>query len=135
MKGRPHRVKEEKAKFEADPKHRAKVFQELLLHVKRGFSLDCFKKMSLTAICEALLKHPEEFDKEELEQAQREAKEGWEHIGRRQAEGTCLGNSRSWFYNMSHRYGWSDRVDVKAEVQGSLAVNIVSYASTTDKQP
>ena len=58
-----------------------------------------------------------------------EGKDYWETLGKRQSEGTCLGNSRSWYYNMSNRYGWRDKHDVQAEHKGSVNVNVISYAS------
>jgi hypothetical protein len=109
---------------------REKCFRQLCEHIAKGFSLDCFTELSVTKIKEFIQLYPVEFDSESLEDAIRQGKKTWEGIGYRQALGTCLGNSRSWYYNMSNRYGWRDKVDIEAEHKGNLAVNIVSYASS-----
>ena len=79
-------------------------------------------------------KYPEEFPREEIELALVKGKEMWERIGLRQANGTCLGNSRSWFYNMANRYGWREKLDVEAEHKGEISVNVISYASQKARQ-
>lgn len=112
---------------------REKTFKELCKHLRGGYSMDCFQRCSentLKSMCE---RYPEEFREDELLEAVREGKKGWEAIGRRQAEGTCLGNSRAWFYNMAHRYQWSERTQVEVKSEGTLAVNIVSYADSIQK--
>jgi hypothetical protein len=77
--------------------------------------------------------YPEEFIQEELDNSLREGKIYWEDIGSRQANGNCLGNSRTWFYNMANRYGWKERLDIEAEHKGTVNVNVVSYASQRDR--
>ena len=115
---------------------RRRVFVNLVRHLKAGYSLDCFSELSENSIREFLKTYPEEFVWEEVEQALRDGKSGWENLGRRQADGTCLGNSRSWYYNMVNRYKWRERVEVDAEVKGSLSVNVVNYApSPVDDNP
>ncbi len=60
----------------------------------------------------------------------REGRQAWEEIGHKQANGQCLGNSRTWFYNMANRYGWRDKIEVEAEHKGQVQVQVVSYASS-----
>ncbi len=115
-----------------DAKERGRLFAEVLAHVRRGLSLNCCNAMPVQTIEEFLQKYPVEFVSGELEQAKRDAMALWEGIGYQQAIGSCLGNSRSWFYNMANRYGWRDKIDVEAEHKGQVQVNIVSYA--TNKQ-
>ena len=88
--------------------------------------------MSPNTIKRYLEAYKEEFVQEELEDAMREGKQTWEDIGHKQATGNCLGNSRTWYYNMSNRYGWSDRQHVETEHKGAVSVNVISYA--TQKQ-
>jgi hypothetical protein len=106
------------------------TFRKLLSHLRAGNSIDCFGPMSEKTIWEATKKYPETWKLEEIEIALRDAKEGWEKIGRQQALGTCIGNSRSWFYNMSNRYGWSDKQKVETSGNSQLQVSIVNYSST-----
>ncbi len=104
-------------------------FAELILHLQEGYSIDCFGPISSDTIFELCKDYPDEFNPVALEIVVRKAKTGWEKIGREQAEGKCLGNSRAWFYNMAHRYGWSDKVDIKADIKGSVSVNVINYNS------
>ncbi len=130
MKGKKLSCQERTEKLERDASYRKQIFKDLLVHISKGFSLDCFSALSENTIRTYIKQYPTEFVQEELEQAMRDGKESWEQIGYRQSNGSCLGNSRSWFYNMAHRYKWSDRVQVEAEHKGQVAVNVVSYAST-----
>ncbi len=127
---RPKRIgsAEIRKKLENSREYREELFERLLSHIREGYSIDCFSELSTATIESLCASFPCEFIKEELVRAQREGKIGWEKIGRRQATGECLGNSRSWYYNMAHRYGWSDRVDTRVEHSGSVAVEVVSYA-------
>jgi len=127
---RPKRMSgtEIRKKMEQSKEYREEIFERLLTHIRAGYSVDCFSELGTAAIEACCVKFPFEFVKEELVRAEREGKSGWEKIGRQQSTGQCLGNSRSWYYNMSHRYGWSDRVDARVEHAGSVAVEIVSYA-------
>lgn len=129
MKGRKLTAVERRVKVENSAIERRKVFAELLKHLQAGYSLDCFGPLSETSIKSYLKLYPKEFVWEDLEQALRDAKSGWEDLGRRQANGSCLGNSRSWYYNMVNRYGWRERHEVEAEHKGSVNVNVVSYRS------
>ena len=129
MKGRKLSNKERREKLEKDKEYRRAVFKELCDHLSKGYSLDCFSALSDKSVLEYLKLYPEEFIQEEMQDSMRKGKVLWEGIGYRQAVGECLGNSRSWYYNMSNRYGWKDKVDVEAEHKGQVSVNIVSYAS------
>jgi hypothetical protein len=130
MKGKRLSASERRARIETDITERRKVFAELCNHIREGYSLDCFPALSEKTVKLYLDLYKEEFVREDLDNAMRQGKVGWENIGRRQANGECLGNSRSWYYNMSNRYGWRDKVDIEAEHKGNLQVNVVSYAST-----
>lgn len=114
--------------IESDSIYRRKVFKDLLQHIKDGFSLDCFSELSEMSIWEYIKIYPLEFVRGELDAAIRQAKQGWEDIGRRQSNGTCIGNSRSWYYNMSNRYGWRDKVDVANEHKGEVNITVVDYS-------
>lgn len=128
-KGKKLTSLERRALLDSSPSERRACFKRLLNHVRQGYSLDCFSDLSLNSILEFLKSYPLEFPAGELEDAKRDGKQGWEAIGRRQSDGTCLGNSRSWYYNMSNRFGWRDKIDVEAEHKGSVNVNVVNYAS------
>lgn len=128
-KGKKPSIGEQKAKLSNDPVMRRQVFKEICDHVAQGKSLDCYYLLSIESIYEYMKKYPLEFIEEDLKAALRKGKDGWEDIGRRQANGSCLGNSRSWYYNMANRYGWREKIDIEAEHKGSVAVNVVSYAS------
>jgi len=121
---------EKKRDLNTDAEYRSIVFEKLLKHIRGGYSIDCFTTMSAEKIELFLNLYPLEFIREELDEAIRDAKQGWEEIGRKQSNGTCLGNSRSWYYNMSNRYGWSERAQVKQEHTGSIKVDVVNYADT-----
>lgn len=124
----------ERAKiFASDMSMRKKLFEELLKHVRAGFCEKNYKYMAPQAIERAFLEFPEEFNREEYEEALRDGYAGWEQIGRRQAEGRCLGNSRAWSFAMSHKFGWSDRVKVEAQTESNVNVSIVSYSDSTSK--
>jgi hypothetical protein len=129
MRGKKLSLKEQNAKLLNDKNERKKIFKDLVNHVKTGYSLDCFGPISEHVVRKFLKEYPEEFIEEELIQATREGKQYWEGIGNRQAAGECLGNSRSWYYNMANRYGWREKIDIEAEHKGNVNVNIVSYAS------
>lgn len=130
MKGKKLTAKERQDKLESDEQFRRVVFKDLCAHLAKGHSIDCFSALSENTIRSYINLYPKEFVGVEIEQALRDGKEMWESLGTRQANGSCLGNSRTWFYNMAHRYKWSDRVEVQNEHKGQVAVNIVSYAST-----
>lgn len=129
MKGKKLGAQDRISKLEIDSIERRKVFKELCNHLSQGLSLDCFALLSANTIRRYLKTYPEEFCEEELELSLRQGRDWWENIGKSQASGNCLGNSRTWYYNMSNRYGWRDKVDIEAEHKGQLSVSIVNYAS------
>ena len=130
MKGKKLSAKERMAKLEKDAAERRRVFKELCDHLSKGYSLDCFPTMSDVTVRKFITLYPEEFVEEELVEAKRHGKLHWEGIGHRQALGSCLGNSRSWYYNMANRYGWREKVEIEAEHKGEVAINVISYATT-----
>lgn len=111
-----------------DPSIRRQIFKELLSHLSEGLSQDAFPPMDPRTVKKYLTAYPEEFIQEEYDSALRRGRETWERIGHRQALGTCLGNSRTWFYNMSNRYGWRDKIDIEAEHKGQVNVSVITYA-------
>lgn len=129
MKGKKMSVKERILKLEEDKNERRKIFRELCTHVAAGYSIDCFAPISDQSIRKYLKTYPEEFIEEELANAMREAKAYWEDLGKRQSNGSCLGNSRSWFYNMANRFGWREKIDIEAEHKGQVNINVVSYST------
>ena len=133
-KGKKVSSRERVDRARVSAEERRKIFSELCKHLRCGYSLDCFEALSNSSISSFLKEYPLEFVQEDFETALRVGKQGWENIGRRQSDGTCLGNSRSWYYNMSNRYGWRDKVDVEAEHSGSIVVQVVNYASQKPSQ-
>lgn len=134
MKGKKQTIKEKESKLESDKAYRRKLFGELLKHIEAGYSLESFPELSPNSIRGYLQRYKEEFVQEELDAALRKARGYWEDIGKRQANGQCLGNSRTWFYNMANRFGWREKIEVEAEHKGSLNVNVVSYATRKASQ-
>jgi hypothetical protein len=117
-----------------DAELRARIFDRLCKHVAAGYSLDCFEELSILSIRKYLELYPEEFVGEELECAMRKGKQYWEGLGRRQADGTCLGNSRTWYYNMSNRYGWNEKQQIETDNKHQVSVNVISYANQKASQ-
>lgn len=109
---------------------RREIFEGLLRHLRAGYSLDCYGPVGQSTIEEFTKSYPNEFNVGELIEATREAKQGWEQLGRHQADGSCIGNSRSWVYNMINRYDWTDKTKVETTGTQAVNVNIVSYTST-----
>lgn len=134
MKGKKLSIKERMAKLEGDKAERKKIFKELLDHVSSGLSMESFGPLSLTSVKTYLSSYPEEFVQEELDNAIRNSRSYWEDIGKRQANGQCLGNSRTWFYNMANRFGWREKLEVEAEHKGQVNINVVSYATQKARQ-
>ena len=128
MKLQKESASQVRIKASQDASYRKIVWKKFLDHVRGGRSLDSFAMASWKTIKGLMESFPFECDVEDFEQAQREGKEGWETIGQRQATGHCLGNSRSWYYNMANRYGWSDRVQATVENTHSGTVNVVTYS-------
>jgi hypothetical protein len=132
--GKKLNFKERMKRLHSSSKDREKVFKDLIAHIRKGYSLDCFGPLSDTMIKKFCEDYPVEFDENELVEAMRGAKEHWEDIGHKQALGSCLGNSRSWYYNMVNRYGWHEKAQVETEHKGAVSVNVVSYASKKPPQ-
>ena len=108
---------------------RQELCQALCLHLADGFSMTSFTGCNFSFLSRLRKEFPHDFNEAIIELAQDYGADMWEKLGKSQASGECQGNSRTWFYNMAHRYGWSDKIDVKADIKGSLNVNIVNYAS------
>lgn len=129
MKGRKLSAKEKREKAEQDASYRRQLFKELCEHVGRGLSKESYAGLHSRTVETYFKVYPEEFDREEYEIALQKGRDTWENIGYRQANGQCLGNSRSWYYNMANRYGWREKVEIEAEHKGQVSVNVVSYAT------
>jgi hypothetical protein len=108
--------------------YRQELFKSLLLHLSEGYSLDSWSGLNTSVLLGFLEKYPEDMPKDAIDNAIVDGKDCWERLGMRQADGSCMGNSRTWYYNMSNRYGWRDKVDVKSESSGQVQVNVVNYA-------
>lgn len=134
MKGKKMTVKERMAKLEDDKNERRKLCKAFCDHLEKGFSKECFSEVTHQTVERYMKSFPQEFPAEEIEAARLRGREWWEGIGRRQANGECLGNSRTWFYNMANRYAWRERLEVEAEHKGSVNVNVVTYASKKPSQ-
>lgn len=128
MKGKRISPREYKARLEVDENHRSQCFRDLLKHIEDGYGISCYEKISHLEIQDMIKRFPNEFDEEALFESMRKANMFWEDIGKRQANGTCMGNSRSWYYNMVNKYGWREKVEVEATHKGAISVNIVSYS-------
>jgi len=128
MKGRKLTQREINKKVQEDKLFRNMIFKELVKHLEKGMSLDSFEWISRATLNELMKRYPDEFNDDDLEHARRLGRDSWERIGLRQALGECLGNSRTWFYNMANRYGWRDKIDVESEHKGQVQVNVVNYA-------
>jgi len=130
MKGKKLTYKERVEKLESDSNERKRLCASLCRHLAEGFSFESFSEVSKNTLDRLRKSYVQDFDGEEIEQALMQGRDTWERIGKRQAMGDCLGNSRSWWLNMVARYNWRDKVDVQAEHNGNLNVSIVSYASS-----
>lgn len=129
MKGKKLSYKERKEKLESDAGERRKLFKQLQDHVAQGLSVESFPEVTKNTLKSYFERYPNEFCMEELELSLLKGRVAWEEIGYRQANGQCLGNSRTWYYNMMNRYGWTEKAQVETEHKGSVNVNIVSYAT------
>ena len=114
--------------FEADEAARYKLFEDLCEHLAEGYSMESFTGCSKFRLDKLIGLFPQVFERESLDKARQMGRLSWELIGKRQADGRCLGNSRTWFYNMANRYGWRDKVDLQAETKGQLSVQVVNYS-------
>ena len=115
-----------------DAKYRERLFKEICKHIASGYSIDCFFHLDHQTISKYLDIYPKEFVRVELEQAKRAGKRAWEDIGRAQSNGECLGNSKSWYYNMCNRYGWTDKVETKIDHAGQIAVQVINYTRSKE---
>ena len=129
MKGKKLSHKERMEKIEADKNERRRIFKELCTHLSRGYSMESFAELSVPTIKRYINLFKEEFIQEEIDEALSRGRAYWEEIGHRQAQGECLGNSRTLYYNMSNKYGWSERQQIEADHKGSVSVNVISYAT------
>lgn len=116
-----------------NPKVRREIFEELLKHLERGFSMDSFKSLSVKEIERMCEEYPSEFDCEAIQESLRVAKCMWEGIGLRQSTGECIGNSRSWYYNMTNRFGWRERAQLDSNVTSQAVVEVVNYGSENER--
>ncbi len=121
--------------YEGDKDARIELCRQLCSHLADGYSIECFSEVSTKRLARLMDTYEGEFPAETIDKARNVGRYGWELIGKRQADGRCLGNSRTWFYNMSNRYGWRDKVDTISESKGSLSVNVVNYSSTRSDKP
>lgn len=127
VRGKVVGAEERKKRLEESAEERRKMFSRVCAHLRAGYSLDCFDELSEAAVKRYIEAFPAEFCPHEYARACRLGKLGWEQIGRRQADGTCIGNSRSWYYNMSNRYGWSERSQIDADVRNAVSVTVIKY--------
>lgn len=134
MQKKSHREPSPARRSSLDAKYRASLFAQLCKHVSQGYSIDCFYQLDHQTIAKYLDIYPEEFVREDLEIAKRAGKRAWEEIGRRQSNGECLGNSKSWYYNMCNRYNWTDKVEAKLEHTGQVAVQVINYKRDKDSK-
>lgn len=111
--------------------YRRGVFERLCKHVSQGFTADSFGEVSWCTCKRYLEEFPDDWDAEELARAHAQGQQYWESLGKRQADGSCMGNSRTWFYNMANRYGWTERSQVQQETKGSVQVQIVDYKTAS----
>lgn len=122
--------RERREALKDDENYRAWLNKRLLQHLREGFSVQSFGILDKTTMAEAIKNHPESFDMREIEGAIDEGMAMWERLGYAQANGKNLGNSRTWFYNMANRYGWSERSKVDVDAKQAVTVQVVSYADT-----
>ena len=133
MKGRKDTVKEKIEKSERDKNYRCSICSELCKHLASGYSMESFPGLPRNVIRDLIARYPEDFPACDIDTARAHGMTFWEGLGRAQSNGTCLGNSKSWIYNMSNRYGWRERQEVESDVKGTLQVSIVDYS--TKKKP
>ena len=129
-RGKKETSRERLLKYSTDSGARKQLCADLCRHLEQGYSMESFSKVSTRILRTYLKDYKEDFDPEDIEQAMQTGRQGWEQIGRRQADGQCLGNSRSWYLNMSNRYGWTDKQHIEVDGKQAVSVNIVSYASS-----
>lgn len=129
-KSKPLSAREKRERLEKDVEYRKELFRKLQDHVAQGFSVSSFEHLSEHSIKKYCEEFPEEFLIDDLEESMRKSKTFWEGIGLAQAQGKCLGNSRSWIYNMANRFGWREKQEIEAKHEAQVQVSIVDYAGT-----
>jgi NADH:ubiquinone oxidoreductase subunit F (NADH-binding) len=127
MKGKRNSITDIEKKLEENKEERKKIFKKLCEHVGAGKSIESFSELCDDTIYSYFERFPEEFSQKEYKLALKKGRDWWEETGKRQASGSCLGNSRTWQYNMINRYGWRDRVEVDADIKGNVQVQLVNY--------
>lgn len=132
MKGKKLSLKEKLTKLEDDKKERQRICKAFCQHLEEGLSRACFAEVHIQTLERYMKAYPEDFPQEEIDLAASKGQQTWERIGKKQSTGECMGNSRSWYYNMANRYGWREKIELEAEHKGQVNVNIVSYASRKD---
>lgn len=120
--------KERREALKDDEQFRAWIHNKLLQHLREGFSFESLGILANSTMKEAIKNYPESFDLEEIENAMNEGQDMWERLGHAQSNGKNLGNSRTWFYNMANRYGWSERSKVDIDAKQQVQVQVISYA-------
>jgi hypothetical protein len=115
------------SEFESDKELRKWAFEELCAHIESGLSPQGFELLSVNTVNAWFERFPEEFRRDRYEISLRKGFNWWESVGKRQTLGTCNGNSRTWYYNMSNKYGWSDRQHVESNAKVTTQVQIVNY--------
>lgn len=133
-KGKKRSYKEFLSILESDSCERKKLFQNLLGHLREGLSIESFYQLETQRLLSFIERYKNEFDDDEIKLAMQEGRDWWERLGKAQASGQNVGNSRAWWYNMAHRYGWSDKVELKAKHEGTLQVQIVNYSDVKDSK-
>ena len=123
--------KERRDALKDDEKYREWLHKRLLQHLREGLSAQCFGILDKTTMSEAIKKYPQSFDMREIESAVDEGQARWEQLGYAQANGKNLGNSRTWYYNMANRYGWSEKSKVDIDAKQAVTVQVVSYADAS----
>jgi hypothetical protein len=120
--------------YRTDQGARRDLCRRLCDHLSKGYSMECFAEISTNSLKSLLKDYREDFDMEKIDMAVQAGRQAWEQIGARQASGSCLGNSRSWWLNMAVRYGWTERQAVDVAHSGQVAVSVVNYASNKPSQ-
>lgn len=129
VKGKKLRYRELQARLHESADERRRLAAKLQAHLSQGFSVDSFPEVTRGTLKRLFELYPEEFDSDERELATLKGMLFWENVGKKQATGECLGNSQAWRFNMSARYGWTDKIDVTAKHSGAVAVEVVNYGA------
>jgi len=128
-RGKKESAKERIERYNTDPGARKRLCAELCKHLEQGYSVESFSGVSTRILKTYLELYKDEFPREDIEEAMQVGRDTWEQIGKRQANGQCLGNSRSWYLNMSNRYNWTDKQQIEVDGKQAVSVSIVNYSS------